>query len=180
MEGIPASWRLVSRIFLFRNWQLGWVGYPSCALANALPLPISRHDISISIYYYAARSQALERNGLEDALPVPMWSWVPGKEDPRSPVGHGLAWHGMAWAMGMRHVYDQMRKALRTELFFSFGQAEGMNVTMLFWLHFLLLPASGKLRSARHCLAAPRRPRPSRSWRPNRVSGALHLDLLTR
>lgn len=58
MEGIPASWRLVSRIFLFLNWQLGWVGYPSCALADALASPICRQNISISIYeYYAARSQ---------------------------------------------------------------------------------------------------------------------------
>ncbi|KAL7953330.1 hypothetical protein V8C34DRAFT_321264 [Trichoderma compactum] len=125
-------------IFLFRNWQLGWVGYPSCASADALPLPsvaiISPFPSTITCI--CCTQPALERNGLEDALPVPMWSWVPGKEDLCSP-------------------------ALRTELFFPFGQAEGMNVTMLFWLHFLLLPASGKLRSARHCLAAPPRPRPS-------------------
>ena len=76
---------------------------------------------------------------------------------------------------GMRHLYDRMRRRCGLSYFPPLGRPRGADVTMLlFWRHIL------PLRDLENVNRRRRPPVQSRSWRPNRVSGPLHLDLLTR
>jgi hypothetical protein len=89
---------------------------------------------------------------------------------------------GMGMGTSMRLVYDRMRKSLWTELFFFlFGQAEGEECDDAILAPFF---ASTSIWGPRELRAIAEHHHhyhyPPRSWRPNRFSGALHLDLLTR
>lgn len=110
----------VSRTLLFYNWRLRRRAFPSCALADVFPstsvATITGTSSSITLFLYpgtGAEEELLCWYAIR--LHARTTLGVPGKENPSCRYGMGMG-------MGMRQVYDRMRRSLWTELFFPLGR----------------------------------------------------------